>query len=210
MNCIRGKGARCVPVVDMDVAMDPSDRFRAMFDRNYRPLLAYALRRTARQADAEDIVAETFTVAWRRLDIVPTDDHQQRLWLYGVARRTVANHKRRVGRAARLDARLQSVGSANQPQHQADDSDDLTDALGALARLSDSDQELLRLALWEELSHGDIAVVVGTSVANVAVRLHRAKRRLRRQFHIALQGRADGGQVLLTRAATQPDPESAG
>lgn len=196
--------------MDMDVAMEPSDRFRAMFDRNYRPLLAYALRRTARRTDAEDIVAETFTVAWRRLDIVPTDDHQQRLWLYGVARRTLANHNRRVGRAARLDARLQSIGGTDQPQHQADEGDDLSGALGALARLSDSDQELLRLALWEELSHGDIAVVVGTSVANVAVRLHRAKRRLRSQFHIALQGRAGGGQVLPTRAAAQPDPESAG
>lgn len=196
----------------MDVAMEPSDRFRDLFDRNYGPLLAYAIRRTGRRPDAEDVVAETFTVAWRRMDVVPADEHQQRLWLYGVARRTLANHRRGLGRGSRLDARLQATGMGEVGSSYVDDDDaeDVAGALQALDRLKPDDQELLRLALWEELSHADIASVIGTSVSNVAVRLHRAKRRLRREFNTSVQCRTDGGHVLSTRALAPPDPESAG
>lgn len=199
----------------MNLLMEPSERFRDLFDRNYRPLLGYALRRTAERADAEDVIAETFTVAWRRFEVMPGDDHQQRLWLYGVARRILANHLRGAGRATRLHARLQAtqVGTDSisiADDDDADDADDVLEALQALARLRPTDQELLRLALWEELNHADIAVVMGTSIANVAVRLHGAKHRLRREFNFQMQDRTRDGHMLVARAIAPPDPESAG
>lgn len=183
------------------------EQFRELFSTNYGAVLAYALRRTNKRADAEDIVAETFAVAWRRLEVVPQDDHDQRLWLYGVARRTLANHRRGVSRAMRLTTRLDPpmvAGSADEALEQAAD---VTAALQAMSQLTDSDQELLRLALWEELSHGDIAKVTGTSVANVAVRLHRAKRRLRARFDRTSDGLRECDRRFTTTAAPTADPE---
>jgi RNA polymerase sigma-70 factor (ECF subfamily) len=78
----------CAAVTD-----DAHIRFRRLFDDAERDLLAYALRRVDRPEDAADVVAETFLVAWRRLDDVPPGA-QARLWLYGVARRQLANQRR--------------------------------------------------------------------------------------------------------------------
>src|SRR5262249_20567887 len=81
-----------------------SARFRVLYEENYERILGYALRRVE-PADALDVVAETFTVAWRRLTQVPAGD-DARLWLYGTARRVVANHNRATRRRARLYGRL--------------------------------------------------------------------------------------------------------
>jgi len=156
-------------------------RFDALFEDCHRPLLAYAARRSPTLADAEDAVAETFIVAWRRLDDVPAGDDAVP-WLYGVARRTLANQRRGLRRRARLAARLEqdahttplSTGAPSSPAGDA--------ALAALVRLSASDQELLRLVAWEELSHAEIATVLGISVNAVAIRLHRARARFAQAF----------------------------
>src|SRR4051794_20485390 len=79
-------------------------RFQALYEANYEPILGYALRR-ARGADALDVVSETFLVAWRRLARVPGGD-EARLWLYGTARRVLANHERAERRRMRLGGRL--------------------------------------------------------------------------------------------------------
>src|SRR3954468_13578086 len=81
------------------------DRFRVMYDANYHRLLGYAVRRTETEQDAADVVAETFTTAWRRLDDVPPGD-EARQWLYGVARRALANQRRSERRRERLGERL--------------------------------------------------------------------------------------------------------
>src|SRR5690242_7391531 len=86
---------------------DQADRFRRLFADTQRDLLAYALRRVDRAEDAADVVAETFLVAWRRLDHVPPGD-DARLWLYGVARRQLANQRRGQLRRSRLAERLRA------------------------------------------------------------------------------------------------------
>lgn len=185
------------------------ERFRHLFDSNYRSLTAYALRRTNARADADDVVSETFAVAWRRFDALPQGDHDQRLWLYGVARRILANQRRGVARAQRLALRLESeVDQVAPPDAAIETASDAAAVLHAMRLLDESDQELLRLALWEELRHSDIAKVMGISVPNVAVRLHRAKRKLRARFEGSVQGRAGAGHVLRTRTITTPGPES--
>lgn len=85
--------------------MTPDERFAALFERIHRPLLAYALRRVSDPADAADVVAETFLVAWRRLDDVPAGE-AARPWLFGVARRVLANHYRGERRRDALADRL--------------------------------------------------------------------------------------------------------
>lgn len=152
------------------------ERFKDLFEACHRPLLAYAARRCPTLADAEDVVAEIFVVAWRRLDQVPAGD-EALLWLYGVARRTIANQRRGRARRGRLRARLETTfdPTAATPAASNPSGDDA--ALEALARLSASDQELLRLLAWEELTHAQIAEVLGISVNAVAIRLHRVRAR---------------------------------
>jgi RNA polymerase sigma-70 factor (ECF subfamily) len=159
------------------------------------------MRRTQQRADAEDVVADALSVAWRRIDDVPLDDHEARLWLYGVARRTIANRRRTDERAARLSRRLAAYVE-NAPAADSDIVDPVDVRLGlrALGRLSEADQEVVRLAVWEDLSHADIAKVIGTSVPNVAVRLHRAKRRLTRILDTELQGGPGAGHASTERA----------
>lgn len=69
------------------------DEFAEVYAATYKPLLGYALRRCDSPEDAADVVAETFTIAWRRATDMPAGP-QARLWLYGVARRVLANGTR--------------------------------------------------------------------------------------------------------------------
>jgi len=153
----------------------PNDRFESLFEAHHLALLAYAARRCPTVADAEDVVAEVYLVAWRRLEDVPAGD-VARPWLYGVARRTIDNQRRGFTRRARLRARLEAT--ADRPMASSPPATPETQpALDALSRLSAGDQELLRLVAWEELSHAEIAEVLGISVNAVAIRLHRARAR---------------------------------
>jgi RNA polymerase sigma factor (sigma-70 family) len=160
------------------------DERRARFERIWHecaPAVAsYALRRTMPEA-VEDAVAETFLVAWRRLDDVPAEPLP---WLYGVARRTLANQRRGQARRAALTARLELELPTLPPQ-----SGDgrVLEALGALGA---RDRELLMLVAWEGLSPAEAAVALGSSAVACRVRLHRARTRL---------------AALLDRAAPRPD-----
>lgn len=153
----------------------PEDRFSALFERTHVALLGYAVRRVADPADAADVVAETFLVAWRRLDDVPVGD-DARPWLFGVARRVLANHYRGERRRLALADRLRDSLQEAIPPPQVDGPSPVE---LALERLPDDDRELLRLLAWEELAREEIAVAMGLSRGAVRVRLHRARTRLR-------------------------------
>jgi RNA polymerase sigma factor (sigma-70 family) len=140
-------------------------RFEQVFDEHFRAVSAYARRRAA-EAEAEDVVAETFLVAWRRLDEVPGD---AKPWLLGVARRVLANQRRAAGRRLALTQRVARERVAEP---------DRRPILEALERLPESDRELLLLVAWDGLSTGEAAATLGCSRPAVKVRLHRARRRL--------------------------------
>ena len=140
-----------------------------------RRVLAYALRRTPTEADAEEISAETFVVAWRRRRDVPTDALP---WLLAVARRLIANQRRAQQRRSGLLARLMRQDPEPAVAGLADEGP----AQRALARMGADDQELLRLVVWDELDHRSIGLVLGITPNAVAIRLHRARQRLRDEF----------------------------
>ncbi len=146
-------------------------RFDALFMEHRRPVLAYAMRRTPTLADAEDVAAETFIIAWRKVDSIPADGLP---WLYAVARRVLANHRRGNGRRERLAALLR-VEDVPTPMRAGEDHDG--PAFTALASLSPADQEVLRLVAWENLGNQGIAAVLGVTPNAVAIRLHRARAR---------------------------------
>ena len=157
-------------------------RFQTLYEAHYGAVAAYVRRRTDVAVDAQDAVAESFLTAWRRLSEVPEGD-AARAWLYGVARRVLANqrrgNRRRAGLSVRLRREEESSADVEAPVLAADDR---RTVLAALARLREADQEILRLAVWEELAHREIAAVVGCSEGSVAVRLHRARARLAREI----------------------------
>lgn len=159
-----------------------AERFRVLFETHYPRLLAYALRRTRTEADAHDVVAETFTVAWRRFDDLPPEDRWLP-WLYGVARRVLANQRRSATRQDQLAGRVASEGVIGGYRAERSEASDLVRE--QMAHLRPDDQELIRLAIWEELPHDQIAAVFGISVNAVGIRLHRARSRLGRRLEKA-------------------------
>ena len=159
-----------------------SAEYRRIYEAWYPRVLAYCVRRVGRQ-DAYDLAAEVFAVAWKRSGNLP-DDQQLLPWLYGVAWRVVSHHWRSKGRRQRLTQKLGSqpatfIGS---PESVVVQHHDYQLVLQAASNLRPKDQEVLRLVLWEELSHGEIAELLGSSVAAVRQRFHRAKKMLAKEF----------------------------
>jgi RNA polymerase sigma factor (sigma-70 family) len=155
------------------------ERFDALYLETRVALLGYLTRRCQNPDDAADLLAEVFLVAWRRLDRVPAGD-EGRLWLYGVARRVLANHRRRSRTQAGLAIELGQALRQMSNQAQEDEPDARVTLLAeALAGLGEKDRELLTLTAWEDLSPAQVAVVLGQPAGVVRVRLHRARRRLR-------------------------------
>lgn len=152
-------------------------RFGRLYREQGRAVLAYALRRVEDPEDAADVVAETFLVAWRRLEEVPMGA-RERLWLYAVARRVTANLRRAEGRRSRLAERL---AESLRSEQLADTSPtgDAAAVLRAMRNLGEEDRELLLLVSWEGLTPGEAAKVLGISALAARSRLHRARRRLR-------------------------------
>jgi RNA polymerase sigma factor (sigma-70 family) len=163
----------------------PPDERRRRFEEIYAachdPVLGYLLRRTANGEDAADVLAETFLTAWRRLDDVPGGD-EARPWLYGVARRVLANHHRGERRRTALGDRLRAELAGVVPPSPDDDLATIADAFRELA---EGDRELLSLVAWEGLDPGQIATAFGCSRNAARIRLHRARRR----FAAALERR---------------------
>lgn len=152
-------------------------RFEEMYSANCGPILGYALRRAQNGDDAADVVAETFLVAWRRLDEMPQGD-DARLWLYGVARRVLANQRRGERRRSELGERLRGDLGAVQLDRQY--TGRLAEIAVAFRSLPEADRELLALVGWEGLDHGEIATVFGCSRNAVRIRLHRARAKFAR------------------------------
>lgn len=144
-------------------------RLEVVFEAHHRRVLAYALRRVPTEADAEDAVAETFAVVWRRIDRLPENDALP--WLLAITRKVIANQRRSTDRRSRLSLRLRREPRPTLPH----DSD--SPALHALAELPPHDQELLRLLAWDGLSQAEAGVVLGISANAVAIRLYRARKR---------------------------------
>ena len=176
------------------------ERFAHLYGEHGRDVLAYALRRTPGPEDAADVVAETFLIAWRRLSDVPAGA-EARLWLYGVARRTLANQRRGERRRLRLGERLRGdLKDMAVPGLTASDTG--SPLLVGLSRLDEEDRELLLLVGWEELAPAEAARVVGASAVAVRSRLHRARRRLRAAMSAAEAGgtsRANGLEIERAR-----------
>jgi RNA polymerase sigma-70 factor, ECF subfamily len=160
-------------------------RFEAIWNEHYAAIFSFARRRLSGDEAAKDVAADTFLVAWRRLDEVPDEP---RAWLFKVARNVLANYDRGRGRRRALQARL----IATQEAPTTDPPGEAIDGLAAaFNRLKPSAREALALIAWEELKPRQAAQVLGMSAARFSLRLHRAKQRLRTE--LARPGREQAG-----------------
>ncbi|MDR7275781.1 RNA polymerase sigma factor [Catenuloplanes atrovinosus] len=151
---------------------DPDDRdeawFSALYTDFYHHILRYGVRRLPDTEAASELAQDVFVITWRRRTEVPATPLP---WLYGVARRVLANRRR-------ADTHL-PVPLADVPETPvSDEPATALDLRAALATLPEPDQEILRLVGWEELSVSEAAHVLGCSRTAAGVRLHRARRRL--------------------------------
>jgi RNA polymerase sigma-70 factor (ECF subfamily) len=185
----------------------PIERFRLIYETNYPRILAYALRRTASPEDAADVVSETFATAWRRLADLPSGEETP-LWLYGVARRILANHRRQEHQRGRLKEMLatdyeESAWRDTPPS-------DFTALKRAWSRLGPEDQDLLGLLVWEALTNDQIAKIVGCSRNVAKLRIHRARKRFARELTragIDVKPFQGSRHVAGERTCVRPDTE---
>ncbi|MFI6521667.1 RNA polymerase sigma factor [Spirillospora sp. NPDC050679] len=178
---------------------DPETRFTRLYDANHRRVMAYALTH-AEPHTAEDIVSETFLIAWRRLGDVGDPALP---WLLGVARNLL--HKQRAGgrRSRDLTERIKALtGPADLAAWDvAEHVVEREAALAAIAALPERDLETLSLVTWHGLEPRQAAKVVGCSAAAFFVRLHRARKRLARALEAAPAPRPTTSPVV--REATR-------
>lgn len=176
-------------------------RFRRIYVDHRNAVAAYCLRRTSR-ADAMDAVAETFAVAWRRIDDLPTGEAELS-WLYAVAHRVVANQLRSNRRLRKLRTKMGGTG----PSPDAEPIEVLVQAeeerrlLQALSGLRSADQEILRLVTWEEHPRDRVAQMLGITRPALDQRLHRAMKRLRGAYRAG--GHLSEARPTAVRRGTQ-------
>jgi RNA polymerase sigma factor (sigma-70 family) len=151
-------------------------RFESFYGDHYLEMSGYVRRRVA-GPDAGDVVGRIFMVAWRRFDRIPSPP-EDRLWLYGVARRCVADCRRSGFRRIRLHIRLAQQSYEEAQTVERIESEHSGVSL-AMESLRSNDREVLQLVLWDELSHAEAASLLGCSVNAFELRYRRAKNRLR-------------------------------
>jgi RNA polymerase sigma factor (sigma-70 family) len=151
--------------------------FRQLFNSHYAAVSAYVRRRAPSDA-VDDIVAEVFTTAWRRFDRIPVD---VKPWLFRVAKNVIATQRRSFIRREALLKKLQ-VSYRDIVDVRGEPTETPSAIAVALSLLSESDREAITLIMWDDLTPAEAAAVLGVPPTAFRVRLHRAKKRLRREF----------------------------
>jgi RNA polymerase sigma factor (sigma-70 family) len=150
------------------------EAFEKLYEANYRDVGAYVARRVTPH-EIDDVVSQTFTVAWRRIESVPQPP-EDRLWLFGVARRCLSDSRRSSMRRLRLSGRLAREEQARMSRSVSSNDDPRLDlVMSAIASLAASDRESLQLVLWEGLTHAEAARVLGCTTNAFEIRYRRAR-----------------------------------
>ena len=157
--------------------MDSSEeRFRRLYETGRGRVVAYAVRRTTNPEDAADVVAETFAIAWRRIDDIPSGGREVP-WLFVVARKVIANRLRGDSTQSAIVQRL-ARQLALPMAGEAEPNLERLSALTALRQLSEEDREVLMLVAWDGLSSQEVGWALSCSPTAARIRLHRARARL--------------------------------
>ncbi|OKI31449.1 RNA polymerase subunit sigma-70 [Saccharothrix sp. CB00851] len=160
----------------------PARIFGHLFDRHSRPLHRYLARRVGDLAD--DLVGETFLIAFQTRAGYDPGRGTARSWLYGIATNLLRRHVRQEVRGLRAAARAagSAAGAEDHDNRVADQVDASARArllAGALVALEPGDRDVLLLTSWAGLDSNEVAEALGIPVGTVRSRLHRVRQRLR-------------------------------
>ena len=157
-------------------------RFAALYQAYEPQIYAYCRRRFAADV-AEDVLADVFLTAWKKIDSAPSGEAALR-WLYRIAYLTASNHRRGFTRRSKLMAKLEMIGVKFEPAvvDQVVVRDEVRNALALLGDLRPGDREIIQLSVWERLSIQEISDVLSISSEAATQRLHRARKRLARDY----------------------------
>jgi RNA polymerase sigma factor (sigma-70 family) len=189
-----GRVAKRQPMtVELVARTSKEDHFRAVYERTFPAILNYVRRRLPLGERSElDVTSEIYAVVWRRLDDLPAPP-EDLLWIYGVARHSVARFHRDHSRRRRIRARVEAEPFA---QTDTGGTDEINEHVrSAVARLGATDREAIRLAHWEGLHHDEIATILGLTPNAVELRLRRARARLRRDLTELLEVEQEAGPL---------------
>lgn len=152
-----------------------TDRTTTVLIENTDGLLRYFRRRVG-DDDAPDLLADTLMTAWRRAPVLPRDPDEARAWLFGIAHKTLLNHRRGIQRRTRLADRVRAVLASTDPAPAADAGLDVRDAINALpVRHAD----IVRLVHWEGFTLAQVADILGEPASTVRNHYQQAKQQLR-------------------------------
>jgi RNA polymerase sigma factor (sigma-70 family) len=167
----------------IELSRHEPEEFTELFRRHAPYIQRYVTRRLGPNV-ADDIVAETFLLAFRQRDRYDPSRADARPWLYGICTNLIGRHRRAEVRQYRALAR---TGADPVTESFTDRVDDQVSALSAsvpiaaaLARLSAELRDTLLLAAWSDLSYEEIAAALGVPVGTVRSRLSRARSKLRK------------------------------
>ncbi|SMH49027.1 RNA polymerase, sigma subunit, ECF family [Rathayibacter oskolensis] len=152
---------------------DASERMRAAFEANAIDLLAYLERRIEPRTAAADVLGDAVEVAWKKVRALPREPEQARMWLFTVAKNTLANHRRGLGRHRAAVEKLREVLIVDQAAHGADDVDQAETRMivqRALASLRPQDAELVRLVHWDGFALAEVAALESLPASTVRSR----------------------------------------
>lgn len=152
-----------------------AERVADLVGREAGALLDYFVRRTDQREDAADLLGETLMIVWRRVDVVPADPTEARMWIFGVARRVLSQGRRTNGRRRALTEKLTGYLHDVPP---ASHDDDLSEVRAAIATLDPTDQEIIRLVYWDGFSLTEAAQHLRMNAATVRSRHARARTRM--------------------------------
>ena len=170
---------------DADVIKDSianPGAFAAVFDRHAGVLFRFLVRRVGRDI-ADELLGETFRVAFEARTRFDCERPTARPWLYGIATNLVAKHRRSEARRLHATARLAADRSgdavADHVAARVDAAQTWPTVATGIAQLPDAERDVLLLFVWEELTYEEIAAALTIPIGTVRSRLNRARARLR-------------------------------
>jgi RNA polymerase sigma factor (sigma-70 family) len=141
-----------------------------------RSIYRYVMRRLSDWTLCEDVVSETFLIAWRRRDQFPPHDREL-AWLYAIAFRVISNQRRSRDRRNRLTVRLALERKGSDSG--SNDNVEVESIMSVVKYMRDDERILLEHVYWEGLTYREIAFILGVSENAVGTRISRAKRNLK-------------------------------
>lgn len=163
-------------------SLEQPEIFALLYDRHAPEIYRYIARRLG-EGVAEDILAETFLIAFRRRGRYDPARASARPWLYGIAAKLIGGHRRSEVRALRAVARSGGAPRDLVGESWSERSDERIAAqaplAGALGALSPGDRHVLLLVAWADLSYQEVSEALRIPLGTVRSRLNRARRKVR-------------------------------